>query len=130
MKDITIGATHSETIQVTADKLASNVGSGEADVYATPMMIAQMEHTAAALLKTFLATDETSVGTMINTTHEAATPCGMKVTAKAQITKQSGRKITFEIIAADETGTIGTAIHERVVVNKEKFEAKAKAKLQ
>lgn len=128
MKNITIGITHSETTLVTEAMSAKEVGSGEVAVYATPMMIALMENTASTLLKPLLDDGETSVGTMISTTHEAATPCGMTVSAKAEITKVEGRKITFEIIASDETGTIGTAIHERVVVQKEKFESKALAK--
>lgn len=129
MKDIIIGTTHSESIQVNETMLAKSVGSGEVAVYATPMMIALMENTAATLLKPFLANDETSVGTMINTTHEAATPCGMNVSATAEIIQQEKRKITFHIIAKDEAGMIGTATHERVIVQKEKFEARAQAKL-
>lgn len=129
MKDITIGSTHMESIQVNESILAKSVGSGEVAVYATPMMIALMEKAAATLLGSFLEADETSVGTMINTTHEAATPCGMKVSATAEIIKQEGRKIVFQIIAKDEIDIIGTAVHERVVVKKSRFEAKAQAKL-
>ena len=98
MKNITIGITHSETTLVTEAMSAKEVGSGEVAVYATPMMIALMENTASTLLKPLLDDGETSVGTMISTTHEAATPCGMTVSAKAEITKVEGRKITFEII--------------------------------
>lgn len=129
MKDITIGSTHSESIQVNESLLAKAVGSGDVAVYATPMMIALMENTAASLLQPFLEDGETSVGTMMNTTHEAATPCGMNVSATAEIIKQEGRKIVFQIIAKDEVTTIGTAVHERVIVKKEKFEAKTNAKL-
>ena len=129
MKDITIGITHKETRKVSEDLSAKAVGSGEVAIYATPMMIALMENSAAMLLKQFLSEEETSVGTMINTTHEAATPCGMTVSAEAEIIKQEGRKITFQITAVDEAGIIGQAIHERVVVNKAKFEARAQAKL-
>lgn len=129
MKDITIGITHKETRKVSEDLSAKAVGSGEVAVYATPMMIALMENSAAMLLKQFLSEEETSVGTMINTTHEATTPCGMTVSAEAEIIKQEGRKITFQITAVDEAGIIGQAVHERVVVNKAKFEARAQAKL-
>lgn len=128
MKEITIGTTYSETIQVTTNMLANHVGSGEVAVYATPMMIALMEHAASTLLQPFLECGETSVGTMISATHIAATPCGMNVSAEAKVIKQEGRKVSFEIIAVDETGTIGTAAHERFIVVKEKFEAKAQAK--
>lgn len=129
MKDIVIGTEVSETICVREDQLACKVGSGIVSVYATPMMIAQMEHTACTCLNRFLEDGETSVGVMMNTTHDAATPAGMKVTVSAVITAVDRKKVSFEIIAKDEKDTIGTATHERFIVNKEKFEAKAQAKL-
>jgi len=130
MKDIPIGAVYTETQIVTEAMLAKAVGSGDVAVYATPMMIALMEHTAAALLKNYLEDHETSVGTMIHTTHEAATPSGMKVKATAEIIACAGRKVTFRITASDALSLIGTASHERVIVQKDKFEARAKAKLE
>ena len=45
----------------------SVVGSGDVAVYATPMMIALMENTAAACLNQFLEEGETSVGVMMRT---------------------------------------------------------------
>lgn len=128
MKDITIGHTLTETMIVKEHDLAVHVGSGSVEVLATPMMIAWMEHAAAACLSTFLEDGETSVGVMMNTTHDAATPCGMKVEVVAEITAIDRKKVCFHVVAKDETDTIGIATHERVVVNQEKFEQRAKAK--
>lgn len=129
MKDIVIGTEFSETLTVSEDQLACKVGSGIVSVYATPMMIASMEHTACTCLNQFLDEGETSVGVMMNTTHDAATPAGMNVIVTAVITAVDRKKVSFEIIAKDEVNTIGKAVHERFIVNKEKFEAKAHAKL-
>lgn len=49
---------------------------------------------------------------------------GKKVTAKATLTAVEGRKLIFEITAADEDKQIGKGTHERFIVNKEKFMAK------
>lgn len=128
MKEITIGQTYTKEIVVEKQALAVNVGSGEVAVFATPMMIALMENVAAACLKEFLDEGETSVGVMMNTTHDAATPCGMKVNATATITAVDRKKVTFQVIAKDEKDVIGVADHARVVVNKEKFETRAESK--
>lgn len=130
MKDIKLQATKTEERIVDEASLAKNVGSGSVAVFATPMMIALMEHTAATLLDEFLDEGETSVGVMMNTTHDAATPAGMKVYATAEITAVDRRKVSFRIEARDEKDVIGVATHDRVVVGKEKFEARAAAKLE
>lgn len=130
MKDIKLQATKTEERIVDEASLAKNVGSGSVAVFATPMMIALMEHTAATLLDEFLDEGETSVGVMMNTTHDAATPVGMKVYATAEITAVDRRKVSFRIEARDEKDVIGVATHDRVIVGKEKFEARAAAKLE
>ena len=128
MKEIQVNATYEEEITVSENLLACSVGSGIVNVYATPMMIALMEHASATLLSQFLDEGETSVGVMMNTTHDAATPCGMKVKVTAEITNVDRKKVSFKIVAKDEKDIIGTATHDRFIVNKDKFEAKAQAK--
>ena len=130
MKEIKIGSVLTKEITVTDDLLARHVGSGIVNVYATPMMIALMENTACECLNPFLDEGETSVGVMMNTTHDAATPAGMKVSVTAEITAVDRKKVSFSIIAKDEKDVIGKASHDRFVVVKEKFETKAQSKLQ
>lgn len=130
MKEIKIGSVLTKEITVTDDLLACHVGSGIVRVYATPMMIALMENTACECLNQFLDEGETSVGVMMNTTHDAATPAGMKVSVSAEITGVDRKKVSFSIIAKDEKDIIGKASHDRFVVIKEKFESKAQSKLQ
>lgn len=113
---------------VSEQMLACHVGSGSVNVYATPMMIAFMEQAAATCLQSFLDEGYTSVGTMIQTTHTAATPVGMKVSVNAEIIAVDRKKVTFEITAHDEKDCIGKAIHERFIVQKEVFETKAASK--
>lgn len=129
MKDIQVNASLSQEIIVDETMLASHVGSGIVDVYATPMMIALMEHTAAKCLDQFLDEGETSVGVMMNTTHDAPTPAGMKVIVQVTISAVERKKVSFHIEAKDEEDVIGTATHDRFIVVKDKFEAKAKSKL-
>lgn len=124
-----IGKTFEVTKFVSEELLAKAVGSGDVAVFATPMMIAMMEEAAAKCIAPMLESDQTSVGTMMNTSHAAATPAGMQVRAVATVTDVDGRSVTFRVEAFDETGLIGEGTHGRVIVNRSRFEEKAQAKL-
>lgn len=111
--------------------LASNVGSGLVEVFSTAMMIAWMEATAVAAVQEVLDHEGlgmTTVGTKVDVVHQAATPCGMKVSFTAELVSMSanGKGLTFKVSARDEVGLIGEGLHERVVVHKEKFESRTR----
>ena len=121
---------YENSIVVSKEMLANAVGSGEVDVFATPMMVALMENTAAKCVADSLEKGQTTVGTSIHVTHCAATPEGMKVTCEAIVTEIDKRTITFHVSASDECGIIGEGTHTRVIVDKDRFEKKAASKLQ
>ncbi|MGI5905945.1 MAG: thioesterase family protein [Candidatus Pararuminococcus gallinarum] len=127
--EILIGAKLSKETEVTQENTAKTVGSGEIDVFATPMMIALIEEAAAACCKQFLEEGMTTVGTLVNVSHVAATPVGMTVRAEAEIAGVDGREITFTVKAYDEKGMIGEGQHKRFIVKTEKFREKAYNKL-
>lgn len=106
---------------VEQEDTAKAVGSGDLLVYATPCMVALMEGAACESIAPFLAEGQSSVGTMMNVSHTSATPVGMEVRAESVVTAAEGRKITFEIVAYDECGEIGRAVHERVIIQAERF---------
>lgn len=110
--------------------LAAAVGSGEVRVLATPVMIMGMERAAMEAVRSCLPEGVTSVGTRVEVSHMAPTPCGMKVRFAARLTAVSanGRGLTFAVSAHDETGPIGEGVHERVVVDRERFQSRAQAR--
>lgn len=108
--------------------VASAVGSGLLPVFATPQLVALMEGAACKALEGSLPQGSTTVGTRIDVQHTAATPIGMRVRAEAVVTAEEGRKISFQIEAFDDAGSVGTAAHERVVVDSVRFMQKAEAK--
>ncbi len=129
MKEITIGIKGKAETSASNDKLASSMGSGCLDVFATPAMIALMECSACDCLAGYMDEGETTVGTELNVQHISATPAGMNVTAEAVLTAVNGREFTFEVTASDETGVIGKGTHKRFLVYSEKFMAKTNSKL-
>ena len=124
MREITPGYTAEISAEVTADKLASAVGSGSLDVFATPMMAALMEQAACAAVAPFLEEGETTVGTELSIRHTAATPQGMTVTAKAELGAANGRELVLNVSASDSVGESGSGTHKRFVVYAERFQKK------
>jgi len=113
----------SQTMQVAETQTAIQYGSGLLPVFATPALIALMENTAMQLIN--LPKGSSSVGISITMQHVKASPVGACIQCTATITAIEGRKYTFKIIATDSsTDVIGKAIHERVVVDIEKFMSK------
>ena len=119
---------HQETI-VTVENTAKTMKSGTLDVFATPAMIALMEDVAFESVASELEEGCGTVGTLIDVKHVAATPVGMKVTCETELTKIDGRALTFSVKAFDECGLIGEGVHERFIINDEKFQAKANGKM-
>ena len=117
------------TEAVTEDKTALSVGSGSLRVYATPAMLALIEKAACKALEGLLAEGETTVGTLLNVKHLAATPVGMQVSATAELIERDGRKFVFSVTASDECGVIGEGTHERFLVISDKFTDKTYSKL-
>lgn len=117
-----------ETI-VTKKNTAAGIGSGSLEVFSTPMMILLMEESCFMSVNDILEEGFTTVGTCVNVKHLSATPLGMKVVIKSELIKVDGRALTFKVEAYDEKGLIGEGIHERFIVNNEKFQAKTDSKL-
>ncbi|MBQ0044975.1 MAG: thioesterase family protein [Bacteroidales bacterium] len=116
-----------ETV-VTEEQLAVNVGSGKVRVFATPMMIALIEKTASLSVEPELGEGQTTVGTLLNVSHCSATPLGMKVWAESELVEIDRRRLVFKVAAFDEAGLIGEGIHERFIIDMEKFQSKTDSK--
>ena len=117
-----------ETI-VTKENTAAGIGSGSLEVFSTLMMILLMEESCFMSVNDILEEGFTTVGTCVNVKHLSATPLGMKVVIKSELIMVDGRALTFKVEAYDEKGLIGEGIHERFIVNNEKFQSKTDSKL-
>jgi len=123
--DIPVGTTLTRTMTVGNEHLASRVGSGGLDVYATPSMIAFMEGTALKAVQEYLPETSSTVGTAVNIKHLKASPLGATITCEATVTEVDGRRLVYCVKAFDTVGElIGEGIHERFVVDMERFMAK------
>lgn len=115
--------------RVTEDNTADAVLSGTLKVFSTPMMIAAMEAASVEAIKDYLDEQSSSVGTKVNIEHISASAVGMNIDVKSTLREIDGRRLVFDVEARDDRGVIGTGVHERVIVNTEKFMDKVNKKL-
>jgi predicted thioesterase len=108
---------------------APHVGSGKIGVLATPIMVNLMEAAALQAVEKFMPPGHQTVGTHLDVKHFAATPVGLRVIAHAELVKVEGRTLTFRIRAEDEHEPIGEGVHERLVINVERFDVRMQKKL-
>ncbi|HWQ31024.1 MAG TPA: thioesterase family protein [Negativicutes bacterium] len=113
---------------VTEDDTAVKFGSGGVKVFATPMMVALMENAALNAVDPQLGEGYATVGLSLNVKHLAATPVGMKVTARAELTGIECKKLTFRVEAFDEEEKIGEGTHVRYIIELERFLSKTAKK--
>ena len=123
------GLTGRSELIVGEQHTAPRVGSGLVHVLATPVMINLFEAAALDAVDRHLPEGYQSLGTVLNVRHIAATPVGMKVRATAEIVRVEGRTVFLKVKAEDERELIGDGLHERVVVNVEKFSQRVARKL-
>lgn len=112
------------TYEVTPDKTAEVMGSGDMPVLATPAMVAMMENAAMTLAKPLCADGDTTVGSLINTSHLRPSDVGATISVTATLNAQEGRKLTFSIVAKDGDNVIGEAEHVRFMVTRDRFLSK------
>ena len=122
---ISVGAVGTASTVVTPENTAAAVGSGALPVFATPYMIALMENAACNAIADGLEEGQSSVGTKLDVSHDAATPVGMHVTARAELVEVDRRRLVFRVTAEDDAGPIGQGTHERFLIMADKFLAKA-----
>jgi predicted thioesterase len=123
------GLTGTAEIVVGTRDTAPHVGSGKIGVLATPIMVNLMEAAALQAVEKFMPPGHQTVGTHLDVKHFAATPIGLRVIAHAELVKVEGRTLTFRIRAEDEHEPIGEGVHERLVINVERFDVRMQKKL-
>lgn len=118
---LSIGMSGEATTVVVHENTAAAVGAGGVEVFGTPLMIALMENAAWHAVVDGLDEGQVTVGTVVNIRHLGATPLGQQVRASAELTEIDGRRLVFKVEAHDERQKIGDGIHERFIVDLQRF---------
>ena len=100
----------------------------KARVYATPMLVRDIEVTCREFLLEHLDPGEDSVGTRVEIDHLAATLLGMEVEIGVSVAEVKGRAVTFAVEAHDGIDPVCRGKHMRFVVDVKQTEARLGAK--
>ena len=116
---------HNSVTQVVEHKdTAAVYGSGALEVFATPAMIALMEKTCLESVAEKIGEGNTTVGIAVNIKHLKASPVGSTICCEAELVEVDRRRLVFEVKCFEGETLVGEGIHERFVVNSEKFMSK------
>jgi fluoroacetyl-CoA thioesterase len=118
---IKIGMSAERSLVVPPERAVGHFVPGMPMVYATPMMILEMELASADAINPHLEPGWVTVGTEVDIRHLAATPVGSVVRTVARVIAVERRMIRFEVEAFDEKRRIGEGRHARGLVNTESF---------
>lgn len=119
----------SATSKLTVDRERTIDFMGEkARVYATPMLVRDVEIACRELLLQHLDPGEDSVGIRIELDHLAATLLGMPVELQVTVAEVKGRAITLDVAGQDSVETICRGKHRRFIVDMKTTEARLAAK--
>lgn len=122
-----VGMRGDASLVVGEEQTAAAFGAGGVRVFGTPVMIGLMENAAWRLVQPELVEGETTVGTLVNVRHLAATPVGGHVVATAELIEIDGRRLVFRVSARDDNQVIGEGFHERARVLLDRFLARINA---
>ena len=115
-----VGATHTARYEIDKDRTIEFMGE-ELRVYATPVMVRDMENTCRLFLEDiYLDEDENSVGARVEIDHMGPTLVGMHVEIQITVTEIKGPKVAFEFEVHDQIEQVGRGKHLRFVVPLEK----------
>jgi len=101
------------------------------EVLATGFMVGLMEWACIEALRPHLDwPEEQSLGVLVHFSHLAATPPGLTVTVDVTLDRIEGRRLTFSVSAHDGVDRIAEGTHQRVVIDRDRFNSKVAEKLQ
>jgi fluoroacetyl-CoA thioesterase len=118
---IKVGMSAERTLVVPPERTVGHFVPGMPLVYATPMMIMEMEMTSSDAIKPYLQAGWVTVGTEVDIRHLAASPVGAVIRTTARVIAVERRVIRFEVEAFDGERRIGEGRHARALVNRDSF---------
>ena len=118
---IKVGMSAERTMVVPAERTVGHFVPDMPMVYATPMMILEMEMASSDAIRGHLQPGWVTVGTEVNVRHLAAALVGATVRTTAKVITVERRVIRFEVAAFEGERKLGEGQHARALIDVEKF---------
>ena len=122
------GLTLTRRITIDRERTISFMGD-ECRVYATPLMLYDVEFACRDLLLEHLEPGKDSVGTRVELDHVGATLLGMWAEITVTLSKVEGPAVSFDFTVRDAVEEVARGKHNRFIVGVEKTAQRLKAKL-
>jgi fluoroacetyl-CoA thioesterase len=119
---ISVGTSAERTLVVPPERTVRHFLASMPAVYATPMMILEMEMASSDAIAAHLPQGWITVGTEVDIRHLAACGVGAIVRTTSRVIAVERRVIRFEVAAYHGERKIGDGRHARGLINVEKFE--------
>lgn len=132
---IEAGITHKASVSVTDAMTAAALGATVPafktlpPVFATAYLVAFVEAACVEALEPFLEEGQVTVGTQINLSHVAPTTVGMDVSIDVKLIAVDRQRLSFQMVCTDHHGVVGEGYHERAIVDRNLFIARANSRL-
>ena len=99
-------------------------------VFATGFMVGFLEWACLKAVIPYIDWPrEQTVGTHVDFSHESATPAGMTVIARVELTEVDGHRLRFRCEGYDGRDLIARGWHERCIIDRQRFDASVAKKL-
>jgi fluoroacetyl-CoA thioesterase len=118
---IKVGMTAERTLVVPPERTVGHFVPGMPMVYATPMMILEMEMASGDAIRGRLQAGWVTVGTEVDVRHLAAALVGATVRTTAKVIAVERRVIRFEVEAFEGARKLGEGHHARGLIDVAKF---------
>jgi fluoroacetyl-CoA thioesterase len=118
---IKIGMNAERILVVPPERTVGHFLAGMPMVFATPMMILEMEWASGDAINKYLEPGWITVGTEVDIKHLAASAVGATIRTRSKVIAVERRVIRFAVEAFDGARKIGEGRHARGLVNRESF---------
>ena len=125
---IKVGMSAQRLLVVPTARTVGHFVPGMPMVYATPMMILEMEMASSDAIRSALQPGWVTVGTEVNVRHLAAALVGAMVRTTAKVISVERRVIRFEVAAFEGERKLGEGQHARGLIDVAKFNQRLGAK--
>jgi predicted thioesterase len=122
------GLTLTRRIDIDRARTISFMGD-ECRVYATPLMLYDIEFACRDLLLEHIEPGKDSVGTRVELDHVGATLLGMWAEITVTLASVNGAAVSFDFTVRDAVEEVARGKHNRFIVGIEKTAQRLKAKL-
>src|SRR6202008_2364891 len=118
---IKVGMSAQRLLVVPTERTVGHFVPGMPMVYATPMMILEMEMASSDAIRSGLQPGWVTVGTEVNVRHLAAALVGAMVRTTAKVVAVERRVIRFDVAAFEGERKLGEGEHARGLIDVAKF---------